>query len=171
MDHPDCLIIWVGAETRPYFEERLREVAKSLLIVDQSNISENITSWLRMNPRVDWLLVLDGVGKEFKELQAIVGGPNGETIFDSCTLIFRSLQEGKKTLEENLTTALEFPKGLVILPFPTLEDSLRILKQRSPDISWDRKAAERLVKFLDFSPIAISIAAAYTEEGGMTFGK
>jgi tetratricopeptide (TPR) repeat protein len=146
----------------------LREVAKSLSIFDQTNISENVMSWLRMNPRIDWLLVLDDVGKE---LQAIVGGPNHDTLFESCTLIFRSLQDGNKTLEENITTALEFAKGLVILPYPTLKDSVQILKQHSPNISWDRETAERLVTFLDFSPIAISIAAAYIEEGGITFGE
>jgi tetratricopeptide (TPR) repeat protein len=167
-DHPDALVIWIGVETKSYLEERLQEIAEYLSITDQTNISENIVSWLRLHSRDDWVLVLDDVDKEFqpKSLES-----NDGTSLISSTVIFRSLEEDMKTLEDNLRNTMKSKEARVILPYPTLNDSLQIFEKHCRNIPWDTKIAEQMVLSLEFSPLAISIAAAYMEDNSITLDK
>jgi tetratricopeptide (TPR) repeat protein len=167
-DHPDALVIWISSETRPYLEERLREISGHLSIVNQTNISESVASWLRMHSQNDWVLVLDDVGNEF---QTPSPESNNDTTFPSPTILFHTLNGETKTLEESLTNALKLEEAQVILLYPTLNDSLQIFKQHCPNIPWEEGVAEQVTASLEFSPLALSIAAAYMEDNGITFSE
>lgn len=167
-DHPDALVLWISSETRPYLEERLREISGHLSIVDQTNISESVASWLRLHSQNDWVLVLDDVGNEFQTSSA---ESNDGTSFPSSTILFRTFRGETKTLEENLTNALKSKEAQVILLYPTLNDSLQIFKQHCPNIPWEARVAEQVTTSLEFSPLAISIAAAYMEDNGITLSE
>ncbi|KAE9378451.1 TPR-like protein [Stipitochalara longipes BDJ] len=163
--HPDALIIWIGVETKPYLEERLREIAGHLSIFDQTNMSANIASWLRSHSSDDWILVLDDATKDF---QSQYDGTEDAVLPPSSTLIFRCLQENKNTVEENLTYTLRSEEARVVVPLSTLNDSIQILKLHCRSTPWDARIAQQVVTTLEFSPLAISIAGAYMEDGGLT---
>jgi tetratricopeptide (TPR) repeat protein len=93
---------------------------------------------------------------------------NDGTPFTSSTVIFRSLKEEQKTLEDSLTNTLTTKEARIILPYPTLHDSLQIFEKHCRNMPWDGRIAGQIAKSLEFSPLAISIAAAYMEDNDIT---
>jgi tetratricopeptide (TPR) repeat protein len=166
--HQDALILWIGAETKPYLEERMKEIAAHLSILDQTNLSGNIANWLQRHSHDEWILVLDDVGQDFQRQS---DGADAKVSSSSSTVIFRSLKENMTTLEENLTHALRSKNAEVVVSNPTLSESLQILKLHCSNVLWDASIAEQIVTNLEFSPLAISIATAYMEEGELTLSE
>ncbi|KAN0108829.1 TPR-like protein [Hyaloscypha variabilis] len=166
--HQDALILWIGAETKPYLEERMKEIAAHLSILDQTNLSGNIANWLRRHSHDEWILVLDDVGQDFQRQS---DGADATVSSSSSTVIFRCLKENMTTLEENLTHALGSKNAEVVVSNPTLSESLQILKLHCSNVLWDASIAEQIVTNLEFSPLAISIATAYMEEGELTLSE
>jgi tetratricopeptide (TPR) repeat protein len=89
----------------------------------------------------------------------------------SSTILFCALGRDEKTLEELLTAALKSKKAQVVVPDPTLTKSLEVLKQHCPNTPWDARNAERILLSLKCSLLAASLAAAYIEDSGITFGE
>jgi hypothetical protein len=111
-------------EIKPYLEERLREITGNLSIINQTNISENVVNWLRLYSRNNWVLVLNDIREEFQPISII----SSDDVLLLSTLLFCALEGDKKTLEELLKTALESEEARVIIPHPTMIESLKVLK-------------------------------------------
>jgi hypothetical protein len=152
--------VYTGSARR--FEQSLREIAITFSILDQTNLSTNIVTWLRETRHGNHFFVFDDIGPEFypKSPQATAG--NAKAPFKSGTILAE--QVSGATLEATITNALESDNAEVALQHPATAETIAMLRLQCPKTQCDKEIPSALVHELDVSMLAITIAAAYIEE-------
>ena len=143
----------------------MREVARDLSLLDKTNLSAKIVAHIRANISRDVLLVFDDIGPDFPsescepEFGKPVRSPGSSTIIVQCVR------------EENLEAVIEHSlksedASLKVSALHPVE--AKVLLRAQCVNGWDEKAAENVVKELDMSVLALTLATAYIEENKIT---
>jgi hypothetical protein len=143
----------------------LREVARDLSLLDQTHLSAKIVAHIQTNVSRDVLLVFDDIGQDFLpgSCEPKVGKPVRS--LESSTIIVQRLRE--ENLEAVIDHSVKSENALVKVNALRPMEAKVLLRAQCVN-GWDEKAAENMVKELDMSVLALTLATAYIEENKIT---
>jgi tetratricopeptide (TPR) repeat protein len=143
------IIWWVAAEEPTLIPDSLAQLAFAMGIAEESQTTVSAVSRLRttLTRRRRWLIVFDNVRDASEIIPYLISGP-GHTLITSRNPSFDDLAT---------STALDRLHR---------DESTKLLRKRLPQLP-DRDA-ERVADALDHLPLALTQAAAYLADTGMT---
>ena len=172
--YPDSHVFWIHASTFDKFEQAYRDIAKELSVPGTEDPKSDslilVREWLSKPENGSWLLVLDNADDLglFYELDPSATKP-------SSPLISHFLPRNVKssmiitTRDTRVGHRLIGRQEVVIVPPLAPLDAEQLIRFRIPRWgSANIEGMQGLVKLLGFIPLAITQAAAFIQENGIT---
>lgn len=176
-DHPKANIFWVHASNSARFTEGYYEIARELALPDIDNpdidVLHLVLKWLNNDGNGPWLLVLDNAD----DIETFFGSSRHASSGQDCqppTALVSYLPQRSKgamiitTRDRRIGDRLAMKgKPIVVLPFE-VEDARHLLQKTIREDELNDEESIALLEALDFLPLAITQAAAYIRENGVS---
>ena len=177
--NPEAHVFWVYAGTKAKFEQGYQEIARRLSLPgwDDQKVDtlQLVYEWLSNEHNDEWLLIVDNADDE----AAFFANKSRESIQELGTLKPLARYLPKSTKGSVLVTTRDKrvgqrlagrEKAIEVLPM-TAQDSKDLLQSRIAEEDWDDADAMRLIEELTYLPLAITQAAAFISENGITISE
>lgn len=174
--NPKAHVFWVYAGTKAKFEQGYQEIARRLSLPgwDDQKVDtlQLVYEWLSNEYNDEWLLIVDNADDE----AAFFANKSRESTQElgPSKPLARYLPKSTKgsvlvtTRDKRVGQRLAGrEKAVEVLPM-TAQDSKDLLQSRIAEEDWDDTDAMRLIEELTYLPLAITQAAAFISENGIT---
>ena len=177
--NPKAHVFWVYAGTKAKFEQGYQEIARRLCLPgwDDQKVDtlQLVYEWLSNEHNDEWLLIVDNADDEAaffanksREPMQELGASKPlarylpKSIKGSVLVTTRDKRVGQRLAGRE--------KAIEVLPM-TAQDSKDLLQSRIAEEDWDDADAMRLIEELTYLPLAITQAAAFISENGITISE
>lgn len=178
-ENPKAHVFWIYAGTKAKFEQGYQEIARRLSLTgwDDQKVDtlQLVYEWFSNEYNDEWLLVVDNADDE----AAFFAKKSGESVQEQGVSKPLARYLPKSTKGSVLVTTRDKrvgqrlagrEKAIEVLPM-TAHDSKSLLQSRIAEEDWDDADAMRLVEELTYLPLAITQAAAFISENGITISE
>ena len=160
------MVFWVAASSPSRIEQGFLDIARSLSVPCQSNSAiEVVVRWLRERSSSDWIVVLDDfqAGEVKSSLESPHAGNNA--VSQSSTLIFQNT--GLLDLGNLNYSSFVSEETRLLVTIPNHPDSIAMLRRKLSPTPYPERDLRDLVQALQYSPLAITLAACYIKENAI----
>ena len=177
--NPKAHVFWVYAGTKAKFEQGYQEIARRLSLQgwDDQKVDtlQLVYEWLSNEHNDEWLLIVDNADDE----AAFFANKSRDFVQElgASKPLARYLPKSTKgsvlvtTRDKRVGQRLAGrEKAIEVLPM-TAQDSKDLLQSRIAEEDWDDADAMRLIEELTYLPLAITQAAAFISENGITISE
>ncbi|KAI9714139.1 MAG: hypothetical protein M1812_006467 [Candelaria pacifica] len=167
---PECHIFWVYGATRRSFDEAYRRIAKELEIPGCENPGfqhrKEVRRVLEQKGTAPWIMIVDNADDYDIYFPPPNGalGENEQSEYLACCLPYETDKGGRLIVTtsnarvgEDITSSWSTIQTLELAPV----DAKKLLQSKIPAGKWEDEAGDRLLRELDYIPLAITQAAAF----------
>lgn len=173
-DHPEAHIFWVHASSPARFALAYHKIGEELALLDMNNPEvdtiELVQKWLSNDANGPWLLVLDNAD----DIETVFGSTDAE---QQPRALFNHLPRSSNgsiivtTRDRRIGQRLApMEKPVTVLPFD-MKDAKHLLQKMLFEDDLNKEHSATLLEALDFLPMAITQAAAFIRENGISLRK
>lgn len=178
-EHPEAHVFWIYAGTVAKFEQGYQEIARRLSLPGRDDQKVDtlqlVCEWLSDENNDEWLLVVDNADDEAAFYAKRSGGPIQQQ--ENSKPLARYLPKSAKgsvlvtTRDKRVGQRLAGREKIIeVLPM-SAHDSKSLLQSRITEEDWDDANAMILIEMLTYLPLAITQAAAFISENGITISE
>jgi tetratricopeptide (TPR) repeat protein len=172
--HPEAHVFWVHASTPARFTVAYQRIGEELALPDVNNPDvdtiELVQKWLSNDANGPWLLALDSAD----DIEIIFGSTEAE---QQLRALFSYLPQSSNgsivvtTRDKRVGQRLApLEKPITILPFE-MKDAKHLLQKTLHEDELDQEHSTALLEALEFLPMAITQAAAFIRENGISLSE